>query len=362
MKTLAVLPMLVRQHAEDAAFLFVQRSQSVRGQSWDETQLGRTDQRITANIAGLLAAGKSGLETAAEYVETVGGAGEVFALAMLAFAQDEAVELAISCGLETAQGQCGLSGALARTDPRTIGPLVRPWLQSDEAGLRLLGLIALSHHRQDPGAALAGFLSDPAPDVRSRAARLAFELGRADLAGSLADLAVQDPSGLWPAAALARFGKGASRLYDLAGTQGQMRPDLALDLALIAAPDLARDRLGAMLRRSETRALALSRAGVTGDEAVAAWLWQQLDDPELTESAKFALFDLYRIDPDLCSELDGDPATRPAAVADWLKAHSADTPHLSLRWQFLEAMRGAFKERSAPLSDWRKTRSYPAWS
>lgn len=361
MKTVAALPMLVRQHAEDAAFLFSQRSAAFQGQSWDEVQLGRCDQRISANLDGLVAAGKTGLEIAAEYVETVGGAGEVFALAMTAFAQNAAVELAIAGGLATPAGRHGLSGAVARADAATIGPMVRPWLDSDEAGLRLLGLIALSHHRRDPGAPLATFLADPAPEVRSRAARLAFELGRGDLTGQLAELAKAADDDIWPALALARFGKEVALLYDHAAA-GRTGAALALDVALIAAPELARERLGDMMRQPESRALALSRAGVPGDLSVAGWLWQRLDEASDAEAAFFALFDLYPIDPDLCGPLQADPAQRPATVDAWLKTRAADTPHLSLRRKMLDTLRAGFRDRRAPLPDWRKTRAFPAWS
>lgn len=360
MKTLAAIPMLVRQHAEDAAFLFTQRARAFHGHSWADEQLGRTDQRIAANIAGLVAAGKTGLEIAAEYAETVGGAGEVFALAATAFATGAAVDLSIALGLATPAGRKGLSGAVAWTEAQVIGPQVRDWMGSGEAGLRLLGLTALSHHRRDPGAALEKLLSDPSPDVRSRAARLAFELGRADLAGRLADMAAGD---IWPILALARFGKGgAGSLYDYAAGAERAQADLALEAALIAAPDQARERLGAMLRRPDTRALALSRAGVPGDLSISGWLWQQLDQGDDVEAALFALFDLHRLDPDLCSDLTADPARRPPTVEAWLKAHAADPPHLSLRRKRLDVLRAGFRDRASLLPDWRRTRAYPAWS
>ncbi|KAF0137796.1 MAG: hypothetical protein FD152_185 [Xanthobacteraceae bacterium] len=318
-------------------------------------QLGRTDQRIAGNIAGLVAAGKTGLEIAAEYAETVGGAGEIFTLAVTAFAQGLAVEFTLAAGLGSPPGRKGLSGALAWTEPRVIEPQVRHWLESREEGLRLLGLVALSHHRSDPGAMLAGFLADPAPEVRSRAARLAFELGRVDLAGHLSDLADGD---VWPLLGLARFGKGAGPLYDHAAMAEAPLAALALDAALIAAPDQARERLGAMLRLPATRALAMSRAGVTGDLSVTGWLWQQLDQEADVESAQYALFDLYPLDPDLCSDL----AQQPLSVEAWLKAHANDPPHLSLRRKRLDVLRAGFRDRAAPLPDWRRARAYPAWS
>jgi uncharacterized protein (TIGR02270 family) len=359
MKTLAAIPLLVRQHAEDAAFLFVQRGRAFYGHSWDETQLGRTDQRIAAHIAGLVAAGKIGLEIAAETAEAVGGAGEVFAFAATALATGSALELALATGLSTLVGRKGVSGAVAWTKAEAIGSHVQGWLTSDEPNLRLLGLVALSHHRRDPGAALAGFLADPSSEVRSRAARLAFELGRADLAGQLAELAEND---VWPRLAMARFGKGAAPLYGHAVVEGGGHADLALDVALIAAPDQARERLGAMLRMPETRALAMSRAGVTGDLSVADWLWQQMKQESDAEAARFALFDLYPLDPDMCSDLSADPTKRPQTLDAWLKAHAADAMHLSLRRKRLDVLRAGFRNRTAPLPDWRKTRAYPAWS
>lgn len=359
MKTLAAIPMLVRQHAEDAAFLFMQRGRAFHGHSWNDVQLGRTDQRIAANIAGLGAAGRTGLEIAAEYAQSVGGPGEVFALGATAFATGEAVDVSLAMGLATPAGRKGLSGAIAWTEAQVIGPQVRTWLESGEEGLRLLGLAALSHHRHDPGATLATYLADPSPEVRSRAARLSFELGRADLAERLADIADGD---IWPLLALARFGKGAGPLYEYAAGTGHPQADLALDVALIAAPDQARERLGAMLRLPDTRALALSRTGVAGDRSITGWLWQQLDQEDDVEAVQFALFDLVWLDPDLCSDLSADPAKRPPTVDAWLKAHETDPPHLSLRRKRLDLLRAGFRDRAAPFPDWRRTRAYPAWS
>lgn len=88
----------------------------------DVVQLGRCDQRIAANIAGLIAARKTGLEIVTEFVEKAVTEGEVFALAVTAFAQKHALGLAITSGLATLEGRRGLSGALARTDALIIGP------------------------------------------------------------------------------------------------------------------------------------------------------------------------------------------------------------------------------------------------
>jgi hypothetical protein len=377
MRNLAALPMLVRQHAEDAAFLFEQRGRAFHDHSWNDVHLGRCDQRLAANIAGLIAAGDLGLELAQDYAQTVGGAGEAFAFAATAFAQDRSIDQALALGLESAKGRHGLSGALAWSDATIIGPQVRGWLASDQAALRHLALAALSHHRRDPGDALAGLLSDPSPEVRSRAARLAFEIGRADLVGPLQDLARGGGIDPWPALALARFGKGTAGLFDYASDATRPKAGLALDFALLAAPDRGRDQLAALMKRPATRALAMSRAGVTADQSIAGWLLTCMRDEADAEAAVFAFLDLFPLDPDDCGPFFADPGPiedappgqapaspppRPEELDSWLKARPEAPPHRSLRLQMLEALRAGLRDRQAPLLNWRKTRAFPAWS
>jgi uncharacterized protein (TIGR02270 family) len=375
LRKLSALPMLVRQHAEDAAFLYEQRSRAFHEHSWNDVQLGRTDQRLAANIAGLIAATELGLELAQDYALTVGGAGEVFAWAASVFAQTAPVDPVLSIGLATAKGRRGLSGALAWSDAATIGPLVRDWLGSDESTLRHLALAGLSHHRRDPGAALAGFLSDPAPEVRSRAARLAFETGRADLMGPLQELAATDQADPWPALAVARFGKSADGLYRYAGDPTRPKAGLALDLALLAAPDRARTELGTLMQQPETRSLALSRAGVIADRSIAPWLLTCMREETDAEAAVFAFLDIFPLDPDDCGPFFANPGPiddtpesqsaappRPEELDVWLKSRPAMPPHRSLRRQMLEALQAGSKDRQAPLQNWRRIRHFPAWS
>jgi uncharacterized protein (TIGR02270 family) len=377
MHTVAALPLLVRQHAEDAAFLFQQRSKAFYAHSWNDTQLGRWDQRLSANVAGLIAAGRTGRQVALACAEDAGfAAGEVFALCTVAIAQNDAVDETVVLASETPSGRHGLSGALAWLDATVIGPRVRDWLSSAEPALRHLGLVALSHHRRDPGDALASYVADPDPAVRSRAARLCFEMGRADMVDLASELAAHSPVDPWPAMALARFGRGSDRLFDYASVPDRPMAGQALDYALLSAPAQSKERLSALMRHPESRSMALSRAGVLSDRSIAEWLLGRMQDAIDAEAAGFAFLDLYPLDPDDCGLFtenpdslgDGfagcEPGLYPVAdqIRTWLNIIHDAPPHRSLRLQMLEALRASLRDKAAPLQNWRANRIYPAWS
>ncbi|RUV31610.1 hypothetical protein [Mesorhizobium sp. M7A.F.Ca.MR.148.00.0.0] len=64
MHSIATIAAIVDQHAEDAAFLWLRRRREIDGSILDETDIGRIDQRLDANIEGLMAAGKAGWDAA----------------------------------------------------------------------------------------------------------------------------------------------------------------------------------------------------------------------------------------------------------------------------------------------------------
>ncbi|TIQ73231.1 MAG: hypothetical protein E5X64_39705, partial [Mesorhizobium sp.] len=98
MHRVATIAAIVDQHAEDAAFLWLRRRREIDGPILDETDIGRIDQRLEANLEGLMAAGKAGWEAAqarfADYAEP----GELFVLGVLALRWGDAdlTEVAIN--------------------------------------------------------------------------------------------------------------------------------------------------------------------------------------------------------------------------------------------------------------------------
>lgn len=374
MQKIAAIPPMVRLHAGDAAFLFGQRRRAFREHRLGEVGLGRLDQRLDANIAGLLAAGQIGWDLAAEQAAEVVGAGEMFALAALALATGENVGQAIALAMPSTAGRKGLSGALAWSRPAELKPFLAGWQGAGDPGLRLLGMMALGHHGHDPGKPLVDGLADADPALRARAAKLAFEFGRLDMVAPLRALQEDPAAGFWARMALLRFGERAE-----IANQDLADPDLAglaLDHMFCARPDLAREVLSALLKRPDVSVLALSRAGVARDRSILPWLVQQMEDPALAEAAGFAVLDLVPLNLTDCglftetpdslgpafADLDPAPLPIAAKLADWLAAGAeVGVPFVSLRRMMLDGLRRGAQNPAQPLARWRHRRNMAAW-
>ena len=82
-----IIPSIVEEHAEEAAFLWLLRDRSVAAPHVRLKELARLDGRVEAHIDGLRVGGQEGWtiwQEALAYDEP----GEVFARAVLAFEQD----------------------------------------------------------------------------------------------------------------------------------------------------------------------------------------------------------------------------------------------------------------------------------
>ncbi|MGI9500765.1 MAG: TIGR02270 family protein, partial [Geminicoccaceae bacterium] len=56
----AIIPHIVEQHAEEAAFLWLLRATAVKAPHYDLKDLARLDERVEAHIDGLRVAGEPG--------------------------------------------------------------------------------------------------------------------------------------------------------------------------------------------------------------------------------------------------------------------------------------------------------------
>lgn len=366
----AAIPALTLQHAQDAAFLWAQRGREASGPLWDQARLGRHDRRLWAHLDGLAAAGPLGWEIARAEAHVEGGAGAWFALCALAAATDRLEAAAAEAVAAGADGERGLSGALAWAEPEATGGSVRRWLVSADAARRRAAVAAHSHHRADPGPRLGALLDDPDAGVRARAARLVGEVGRRDALPALLDR-LPAP---WPAWAAVLLGdKGAAEALAEAAWRDPSHPfaGVALDALAAALGPAARPHLSRLLARPDGRALALSRVGALGDQAVLPWLVERMRDPADAPAAGAAFRDLAAVevfdaglfteDPSRLGEAFADLDPQPLPIADRVAAWTpGGPPFRSQRALMLLALRRAAQGGALPR--WRARVVAPAWA
>ncbi|CDX29115.1 conserved hypothetical protein [Mesorhizobium sp. ORS 3359] len=206
-----IVPDVVRQHAEQAAFFWAQRDTLMEDDPPNLNVVAGVDRRLEANLDGLRIAGPAAWPFVVAAYEDFPEKGELFLYAWMAIEQNDArrVAEAVELGRQRDDPR-GLVGALAWHKPATIAPLVRHWIGAPDAFKRFLGVSACLGHDVDPKQMLARLVRDP--DARARAAslRLAGRLKRADLAPELRTALEDsyDQSRFWAAWALGELGSG----------------------------------------------------------------------------------------------------------------------------------------------------------
>jgi uncharacterized protein (TIGR02270 family) len=287
-----ILEHIVEQHAENAAFLWLLRDRAVNAPHYALRHMARLDEQIEANMDGLRVAGIEGRRIALAQLERHEEPGELFCAAVLALESAESGQIDPLAAVAEAipDAYRGFLGALGWVTLPVLRPTVRRWLDSPEHFDRQLGIVACSHHRVDPGARLADWLTDRSPTARARALRLVGELGRADLRPLLiAAIAYEaDPIcrfwAVWSAALIGDL-TGLPLLMATAETGGPSSGP-ALDVAArVAAADETKAWIRRLNCQPAQQRLAVRAAGILGDPAVIPWLIDKMREPELARIA-----------------------------------------------------------------------------
>jgi uncharacterized protein (TIGR02270 family) len=287
-----IIPHIVEQHAEEAAFLWLLRDAAVDAPHYALRHLARLDERVEAHIDGLRVAGEPGWAIALGQLEQHQEAGEVFAAGVLALeSQDQAkIDQVIAVVEAAPEATRGLISALGWLRPESLRGLVKSFLDDASPIRCMLGLAACSVHRVDPHSYLGRLLTDDAPIVRARALRLVGELGRADLNQELRN-ALQDPDetcrfwASWSAGLIGERGPAIPILKQQAEGEGAFKWR-ALDLVLRIMPQpTAMHWLRGLNSHPEHARLAVVACGILGDPAFVPWLIGRMAIPELARVA-----------------------------------------------------------------------------
>jgi uncharacterized protein (TIGR02270 family) len=355
-----VIPLVLTQHAEEAAFLWLLRDAAVSAPHYKLKDLAKLDNRVEAHLDGLRVAGDAGWGFAQGQLEDHPEPGEAFAAAVLAF--ESGNQARIACVVRTAAAP-----ALARAVTSALGWLpdavardhVLYLLLAAEPIARRVGLAASAIRREHPGARLEKALRDPDPGLRARALKAVGEFGDANLA-PVARAALDDADaacrfwGAWTAALLGGDPAAVAVLQESAILPGPNQARAALLAVRRLAPDAARRWLTVLAQNPTTARIALAGTGALGEASAVPRLLEAMKDLPLARLAgeafefitgvDLAYQDLDRkppadfeagptenpADEDVDPDPDGFlPWPDPDKVAAWWAKHSSDFPRNS---------------------------------
>lgn len=283
------IPLIVDLHAEDAAFLWLQRDRAVDAPHYNRKFLARLDERLEANLDGLRVAGDAGWERAFAALQRYTEPGEVFTAAVLALESRDARRIdAVTAVIETEPTTRAFVSALGWVGAPRLHGTVSRLLADPRPHRRMLGVAACSVHRVDPGALLPGLLQDH-PTVQARSLRLAGELGRSDLCHIVfGAIGLEGPCGFWAAWAAGLLGDRQAAVHALqqhSVVDGPYRSRALQLLLRIMDGPAAVAWLRDVGREPANARLLVEGAGILGDPVYVPWLLRCTEEPQLARVA-----------------------------------------------------------------------------
>ncbi len=296
-----ILTEIVSQHAEEAAFLWLLRSNATRQPHYALKDLAKLDGRVEAHLDGLRVAGEGGWDLCKAALGNEEN-GEVFAASVMAF--ESGIELRIQAVLDVVQQKPELSAAIISAMGwipfDQVASQAQRLLIAESPVLRMVDLAAHAVHRQDPGAALKDALSSTALVLKARALKAAGELGKTNLIPAIkAELTAEDLTcRYWAAWSGALLGEPAAiPVLQQLVESGHPEREAACAMALRRMSiDQAQAWVKSLASSPQTLRLAVQAGGVIGDPANIPWLIQQMADPVLARIAGESFTSITGID------------------------------------------------------------------
>lgn len=296
-----VIDNITQQHTEEAAFLWLLRSNAVHAPHYALKDLAKLDDRVEAHLDGLRVAGEAGWElcqTALGNEEN----GEVFAASVMAF--ESGIESRIQAVLDAVQKNPelwkGLISALGWMPFQQSAPHAQRLLEAELPLQQMVGLAGYAAHRQDPGPALKDALSSTDLVLKARALKAAGELERINLIPAIkAELTAEDLTcRYWAAWSGALLGEPAAiPVLQRLTESGLFKREQACAMALRRMPlQAAHDWQRELAGRSETLRMAVQALGVIGDPVGIPWLIEQMAKPEFARVAGESFTSITGID------------------------------------------------------------------
>ncbi len=159
-----ILPAIVEQHASEAEFLWDTRVQAVKAPHYRWKDLFDLDDRLEANLEGLLLAQNAGWEICLQQLDPK-FPGTLFTAFHTALVGGREAQ----CCLDHVESCADALVSALSYAPAPVEALALSWLVSAAPELRWLGIRTCVNRRCDPGARLASLVSDSDSRVRAGA-------------------------------------------------------------------------------------------------------------------------------------------------------------------------------------------------
>jgi len=316
----SVIPHIIDQHAEEAAFLWLLRHNAVYAPHYNLKDLAKLDGRVEAHVDGLRIAGDYGWEVCRNNLE-INEPGEVFAAGILALEGNDTDRInSVYRAVETAPATLsGLISAFGWVEPRHLQGKVNGLLVSKNPLWRQVGIAACAIHRVNPGDFLDQAIQDDDLQLRARSLRAAGELGRIDLMPALLkQVSDQDAAigfwAAWSAVLLGDRGKALSSLQTIIieGSDFSLKA-MSVVLRVLGLQEAKELLKMLMLSGDRTREVIIG-VGISGDPSYMPWLIKQMEVPKLAKIAGEAFSFISGVDiayEDLDGELPKNFASGP---------------------------------------------------
>lgn len=290
-ETKAVIPHIIDQHAEEAAFLWLLRNNAVNVPHYNLNDLEKLDNRVEAHLDGLRIAGDYGWQVCSENLQ-IKESGEVFTAAVLALKGRlvDRIDLVYEAVEQAPETINGLISAFGWVEKHDLQGKVNGLLVSSNPLWREVGISACLMHRVDPGKFLDQAISDNDISLKSRAIRAAGELGRVDLKQTLLGLLNHKNNQIyfWAAWSSVLLGDRGQAL-NILQMQIETNSYFCLPAMQVALPVLDTQSVKSTLKiladNPDTIRLAIIGAGISGNLIYIPWIIQQM---QLAEFSKIA--------------------------------------------------------------------------
>jgi uncharacterized protein (TIGR02270 family) len=285
-----IIPAVIRQHADDSAFLFSARSRLVAARQVKLRDLRRFDDRLAAHLDGLTIAGDEALKICDAALAMLSPR-RMFVATVLAIQSRSAERLNRLYALAEAAPDVrpGLESAFAWVEQRHLRGTVAELLSSENLFHRRLGIAVCAHHRVDAGHVRAAAVSDN-PSLQVRALQAVGEMGYRDLLPTCLRAMNSDNSEVrfwagWSAVLLGNRGVALEALASSDDVPEQTRASACLLVLQAMDQEGAHALLRSLGESPESLRLLIEGSGVGGDATYVPWLIRQMMQPKTARLA-----------------------------------------------------------------------------